>query len=673
MNGNGNDSEEPPEGLGRADRSTPSGRRESRPTPGTDPNIGAIFDGRYRIEQQIGVGGMGVVYRAVHTSLDRDVVVKLLSRDHLEDEAAVKRFEREARTLGRLDHANIVTVYDFGYQDDVSYIVMEHVDGEQLDQLVQRDGPLAPARFVPLASQILDAVGRAHREGLVHRDMKPSNVMVSQAADGTDTVKVLDFGLAKLVSGENDVTKQDSLIGSMPYLSPEQIRGDEIDQRVDVYALGILMYYMLAGRKPFRGKNASILYDQVHSEPPPLQLHVSEPDAIPEGLYSLISQCLDKKPDERPQDAQEALETLERVAAGHGSVTTPNGSMPGPTHPAAGPPASQSDELETREPSSSELLGKTSDTSDHVEVRRRSESRNVEPDPAGEPTENLGGVGTSDSAIRTDPDSGRWLDPATLVTLVSSAIVVGGLAFWLIPSWTEDPTPATDTREADAGSDEPPEIVMEQLRQVDRLIEKGNVEGAEALLESIISTYDEADKLDDEITRRQRRIHVARLYRKARKAEEAGEYGRAMEHLRDATKLDDSFRDAAERLRKLEKLTHLRVAAVEGATVEINGETVGKVPLETWLEAGAHDIALHVDDEHVWSKTLRVGVGEEISLEPDPEDVEAVPSSSQDDEEKEQPEPDSAGAGSGSGGADDSGGGDGGADWSPDDFELVPE
>ncbi|MFB6374717.1 MAG: serine/threonine-protein kinase, partial [Bradymonadaceae bacterium] len=274
MNGNGNDNDEPSEGRGRTDRSTPSGRRESRDTPGTDPNLGAVFDDRYRIDEQIGVGGMGVVYRAVHTGLDRDVVVKLLSRDHLENEAAVQRFRREARTLGRLDHPNIVSVYDFGYEDDVSYIVMEYVDGERLDEIVQREGPLGPGRFFLLASQILDAVGQAHREGLAHRDLKPANVMVVDGGNRADSVKVLDFGLAKLVSGENDVTKQQSLVGSMPYLSPEQIRGDEIDQRIDVYALGILFYYMLAGRKPFRGKNASIIYDQVHSEPPPLQLHV---------------------------------------------------------------------------------------------------------------------------------------------------------------------------------------------------------------------------------------------------------------------------------------------------------------------------------------------------------------------------------------------------------------
>lgn len=667
MNGNGNDNEDP-EGSGRSDRSTPSGRRQSRPTPGTDPNIGAVFDGRYRIEEQIGVGGMGVVYRAVHTSLDRDVVVKLLSRDHLENEAAVKRFQREARTLGRLDHSNIVTVHDFGYQDDVSYIVMEYVDGEQLDQIVQRDGPLAPSRFFPLAAQILDAVGQAHREGLVHRDMKPANVMVIEQSDRPDEVKVLDFGLAKLVSGENDVTKQDSLIGSMPYLSPEQIRGDDIDQRIDVYALGILFYFMLAGRKPFRGKNASILYDQVHSEPPPLQLHVPDPDAIPEGLYALIDQCLEKAPEDRPKDAHAALEMLEAIGADHGAVEVPDSSLPGPTGPQSGPPTSQSGELEPEEPSSSELLGKTSDTSDHVEVRRRSDSRTVDPDPVGEPTEDLSDVHASDSAVTPAADSSfDWTDPATLVTLVSSAIVVGGLAFWFAPEFAaEDSEPKRIKPTPDAASaDEPPEIVMEQLRQVDRLIEKNDLDGAEALLESVISTYDEADKLDEEITRRQRLIHVARTYRRARKAEKNGAYGKAKDLLRDATKLDSSFRDASERLRRLEQLTHLRVKAVEGATVKIDGEDVGTAPMETWLKAGSHDVQIYSEGEQVWSKPLEVGEGETVSLEPEIDHLAPAPSSSGNTAESNDSAADDE--------TDSPSGDDEESDWNGDDFELVPK
>ncbi|MFB6374838.1 MAG: PEGA domain-containing protein, partial [Bradymonadaceae bacterium] len=195
--------------------------------------------------------------------------------------------------------------------------------------------------------------------------------------------------------------------------------------------------------------------------------------------------------------------------------------------------------------------------------------------------------------------------------------------------------------------------------------------------ESIISTYDQADQLDQEIIKRQRSIHVARLYRRAREAEKAGNYGDAMEYLRDATKLDPSFRDAAERLRKLEKLTRLRVGVVEGATIKIDDETVGTAPMRTWLEAGSHDVGVYLDGERVWNKTLEVGEGEAISLEPDLEDVAPPATGGSNGDETESggsPESDSRDdKPSSSRETPSQTSDDREVDWKADNFELVPK
>jgi serine/threonine protein kinase len=605
---------------GPADDTTgPAGSNSTR-DPGSvapdDPNVGEVYGDRYRLDQQIGVGGMGVVYRATHLGLDRDVVVKLLSRDRVDDQAAVQRFEREARTLSRLDHPNIVTVFDFGYREDIGYIVMEFVDGLQLDELVQRDGPLRPPRLLPIAAQILDAIGQAHREGLVHRDLKPSNLMLAERPAAPPDVKILDFGLAKLVSGENDVTREDSLVGSMPYLSPEQIRGDDIDQRVDVYALGIVLYYALAGRKPFRGSNASILRDQVHSEPPPLPLHVPDPDAVPDGLFDLVARCLEKNPDDRFTDAGAALEQLEAIAARHRAVRMPETTL---TTAAASSPR-RPDASTDDAPSSAELFGKTSDTSDHLEVHRRRSTHDADDGPEDDPTENL-----------TDPDyDGAYVDESgslagTAITAVSCLVVVIGTAALVAPEWfsglfdSPEPTRIAPESSADAGHDAPPQMVLDQLERVDELARQDRVDEADALLVSLISTYDDADELDDKISARQKTIHLTRQYLEAREAEKQDDIDRAIDRYENITDRAPSFRDARKRLDRLESLARLRVETVEGAELRVDGRTVGESPVTTWVEPGRYEVTIEPEDDpqSAWSELLSVDEGEAVSLEPE--------------------------------------------------------
>ncbi|HRI07029.1 MAG TPA: serine/threonine-protein kinase, partial [Nannocystaceae bacterium] len=275
-----------------------------------DPLIGTVFAGRYKIERRLGRGGMGVVYRAFQSDANRKVVLKVLAPDWIGDPEALARFEREARGLSALQHPNIVAIHDYGSFDGRAYIVMEYVAGETLERYVRRKGKLTLAEFVPIAAQVLKGLGEAHSRGIIHRDIKPANIMLCERQGRANYVKILDFGLAKLVSGSSDITKQ-NVMGTPTCLSPEQIKGEKLDQRVDVYAVGILFYFMLAGRAPFGGESdASILYKHVHEKPEPLVNHLPESHQVPDGVLDLIGRCLEKTPGRRPRDANEVVEGL---------------------------------------------------------------------------------------------------------------------------------------------------------------------------------------------------------------------------------------------------------------------------------------------------------------------------------------------------------------------------
>ena len=278
--------------------------------PQADPLLGTTFARRYLIERRLGRGGMGVVYQATQVDLGRPVVLKVLAPDWLGDAEALARFEREARGLSSLQHPNIVTIHDFGKVDGRAFIVMEYVAGETLDRFVRRKGHLTLADFVPIAAQVLKGLGEAHSRGIIHRDIKPANIMLCERQGRANYVKILDFGLAKLVSGSSDITKQ-NVLGTPTCLSPEQILGEKVDQRVDVYAVGILFYFMLTGVMPFHADNdASILYKHVHEKPQPIHDLLPPDHGVPEGVLELISRCLEKSREKRPRDANEVVEGL---------------------------------------------------------------------------------------------------------------------------------------------------------------------------------------------------------------------------------------------------------------------------------------------------------------------------------------------------------------------------
>jgi eukaryotic-like serine/threonine-protein kinase len=227
-----------------------------------DPRIGLILDSKYQLLTHLGEGGMGSVYRARRLHIGDDVAVKLLNRDLIRDRNAVERFRREARSAAMIRHPNVVSIHDFSDADDQNseaYIVMELVSGESLRRVLEHEGRLTPERAIKLIRDICAGVGVAHRQGLLHRDLKPDNVIVTPPSQPgeQETAKVVDFGLAKVRDAAklSALTQTGTLLGTLYYMSPEQCRGEELDASADVYSLGAILYELLAGHPPFTAGN----------------------------------------------------------------------------------------------------------------------------------------------------------------------------------------------------------------------------------------------------------------------------------------------------------------------------------------------------------------------------------------------------------------------------------
>ena len=260
--------------------------------------------GAYELEGKVGEGGMGVVYKARHTLLGRPAAIKFLAASHASDNAAL-RFEREVRVTSRLTHPNTISIYDFGRAaDGTFYYAMEYVDGLDLQTLVERHGPQPPARVAHLLAQLAGALGEAHALGLIHRDVKPANVMVGERGGVLDVVKVLDFGLVKDTEAPSGASNDgERVVGTPLYLSPEAIAApDGVDARSDLYALGALGYFLLTGSPPFSGTDVvDICRQHLHSRPVPVSLRAPAP--VPRVLETLVMSCLLKSRDERPRSA----------------------------------------------------------------------------------------------------------------------------------------------------------------------------------------------------------------------------------------------------------------------------------------------------------------------------------------------------------------------------------
>jgi serine/threonine-protein kinase len=269
--------------------------------------------GKYQLVEKIGRGGMGVVYRAVDETLDRQVAIKAISPELVEDEL-VKRFRSEAVTLARVNHPNIATVYELFRDEDQLLMVMELVRGETFEQLIERSGALPVPRAAALVGQVLDALSHAHRAGIVHRDLKPSNLMLTE----NGSVKVMDFGIAR-VAGTERVTTDGLMVGTPAYMAPEQVRGDEVDGRADLYAVGVVFYRLLTGKLPFRGSSAvAMIQAQINDTPAPLR--EARPD-LPDWLDVVLTHALAKRREDRFQTAEEFRRALTSVVAAPDDVT----------------------------------------------------------------------------------------------------------------------------------------------------------------------------------------------------------------------------------------------------------------------------------------------------------------------------------------------------------------
>lgn len=285
-----------------------------------DPLIGRVFDGKYRLDEQLGGGGMGTVYRATHLLIERPVAIKVLSQRFVGDQTAQERFRREARAAGRMHHPNAVTVNDFGTTEDGwLYIVMELLEGRTLRDLLAHEAPLDPARAVSFMLQACAAVGAAHDANLIHRDLKPANIFIEQRPDLPAVVKVLDFGVAKFAVDEHEdddyqtLTQVGAIIGTPRYMSPEQCAGTApLTPASDVYSLGIILYEMLTGVVPFSADTPlALAMKQVTEAPRPPREIVP---AIPRELETVVLHGLAKHAADRPQDANEFRRELHATA-----------------------------------------------------------------------------------------------------------------------------------------------------------------------------------------------------------------------------------------------------------------------------------------------------------------------------------------------------------------------
>ena len=278
--------------------------------------IGKTVD-KYLIQSMLGEGGMAVVYKAHHTIMERTVVIKVMQGWLLSNKKSIERFMRECKVTAKLNHPNIVTVYDVGaINEKAPYLVMEYIKGEALADRIQRQGALSFKTVANIVIQICRGLQEAHNHGIIHRDLKPDNILLQDKSDRPDWVKIVDFGISHFAKGGGQrLTKTGRMVGTPEYIAPEQLKDKPMDNRTDLYAIGIIMYEMLTGKVPFEGESAeSILMKHLLEEPTPMVEHKPEfKDGTP--FDDIIHRLLQKEPDERFQTATELRLEMEEVVA----------------------------------------------------------------------------------------------------------------------------------------------------------------------------------------------------------------------------------------------------------------------------------------------------------------------------------------------------------------------
>jgi eukaryotic-like serine/threonine-protein kinase len=285
--------------------------------------VGQVLADRYEVEELVGTGGMSSVYRAHDTLLDRKVALKVMHQHYGEDPEYVERFRREARSVASLSHPNVVTVIDRGEHEGRQFIVFEYIEGENLKQLIQRRGPAPVVTALELARQIAQALSFAHQQGLVHRDVKPQNVLLN----GTGTAKVTDFGIARSLDVQHGVTQTGTVLGTSDYIAPEQAQGKDVDEQTDVYSLGVVMYELLTGEVPFPGESfVAVAMRHINEPPPPIR--DKRPD-VPPRVEAAVQRAMAKNPRDRFASMAELCAEIDACLAElHGGETQVIGAPP---------------------------------------------------------------------------------------------------------------------------------------------------------------------------------------------------------------------------------------------------------------------------------------------------------------------------------------------------------
>ena len=415
----------------------PAGRAHDR---GTDPLVGRLLDGRYRIGPRIARGGMASVHEALDVRLDRTVAVKIMhaglsdAGGH-DDHDFAERFVREARAAARLSHPHIVSVHDQGDDDGTVFLVMELVSGHTLRDTIVQESPMSPARALALIEPVVSALAAAHRAGLIHRDVKPENVLISH--DGQ--VKVADFGLAKAVSSETQHTTQGVLIGTVSYLAPELVVDGRADERADVYAVGVLLYELLTGVKPHEGETPiAVAYKHVHHDVPPPSARVP---GLPPYVDALVARATTRDRTRRPADAAVLLRQVRRVSQALSERLADDPELtqdllPPPTGPAG--VSTRTDDLPDWEPSWEPGPGPAPDWEPGPDLREPTTMMPVlGPPPPPPPTALPRRPRPAAPASRPPrPDARREVrrrrrrGPLLLVLALLLALGLGGGAFW---------------------------------------------------------------------------------------------------------------------------------------------------------------------------------------------------------------------------------------------------
>lgn len=289
------------------------------PPKAPDPYLGTTIDGRYRVESTLGEGGMGVVYAGRHKVINKKVAIKILRGEMSHDREMTERFLQEARAASSIGHPNIIDISDFGtLPDGAAYFVMEFLEGRSLVAAMNETKPMPLKRLLHVARQVADGLQAAHSQQIVHRDLKPDNIFLIDRGSEKDFIKILDFGIAKVATGNTRLTRAGTVFGTPHYMSPEQAAGAPVDHRTDIYALGVIMYEMASGRVPFDADNyMGILTQHMYKAPVPIRVLVPPPSSdIPPGLEAIILKALSKKPEHRYQQMSEVVEDLTRLEQG---------------------------------------------------------------------------------------------------------------------------------------------------------------------------------------------------------------------------------------------------------------------------------------------------------------------------------------------------------------------